>query len=214
MSAIKWIAAGVAAVATVFLFVRRAKAPEMPKCREQWAIHHGGKRDMNNVRVIVLHSTEGNTAAGAAGWFQNPASAGSAHVVVDDDECVRTLPDDVVPWGAKGVNEDGLHLEMAGHALDDPKTGAKAFTRDDWIAHRATLVAGAGVVANWAKLYDIPLKFIDAEALKNGERGITTHLEVTRAYSGGVGHVDPGSEFPLDTFMDLVGGNLPPEYIA
>jgi len=205
-------ALGVGAVIT--FWTRKAQAPEMPACIEMWALHHGGRRDMSRMRLIVLHSTEGNTAAGAAGWFQSPASEGSAHIVVDDEECYRTLPDDAEPWAAKNANHDGLHIELAGHALDDPKTGALAYTREDWLSHGPMLSKAAGVIASWSKMYDIPLVFLDAEALKRGERGVTTHYEITKAYAKGMGHSDPGPEFPLDVFLPLAGGEAPEMEIA
>jgi hypothetical protein len=207
MTAIRYVVAGVLLGAAALLLARRAGAPPMPRCREQWAAHHGGRRDMSKARLIVLHSTEGDTAASAAGWFQSPDSAGSAHVVVDDVECVRTLPDDVEPWGAAGANHDGLHLEMAGHALK--------YSRADWLSHVMMLDRAAGVVAAWSRQYRIPVRFVDAAGLRRGERGVTTHREVTRAYSGGAGHVDPGPAFPLGWLLDRAGGRGPgKEYVA
>jgi len=176
-----------------------------PTCLELWAIHHGGKRSMSDVRLVVIHSTEGNTASGAAYWFQNEASEGSTHVVVDDEQCFRTLPDDVVPWGARGTNEDGLHVEMAGHA---------SWTREQWLERRRTIQRAAAVAAVWGRFYGIPMRFLDAAALRRGERGVTTHAEVTKAYSGGMGHTDPGKNFPIDVFMRSAGGKAPERMIA
>jgi len=181
--------------------------PEMPECSDRYkAKHHGGTRPASQIRLVVLHSTEGDTAEGAAGWFANDASAGSAHIVVDDNACFRTLHDDVIPWGAQGdrANEDGLHLEMAGFAKR---------SRDEWLAHRETLRKGAAVVANWANKYGVPLKFlndVDLRRMGNSARGVTTHAAITRAFSIAGGHTDPGVGFPLDVFFDLAGGEVPP----
>ena len=41
------------------------------------AKHHSGKRPLASIKWIVMHSTEGDTALGAAVWFANPRSAGS-----------------------------------------------------------------------------------------------------------------------------------------
>lgn len=166
------------------------------------AAHHGGKRSMSKVRLIVLHSTEGSTAKGAASWFANPASAGSTQLVVDDRECYRTLPDDVVPYGAPGANEDGLHIEMAGFAK---------WTRAQWLEHEDTVRRAAALAADWSATYGIPLVYVDAAGLRAGKSGVTTHWQVTKGLNGGKGHVDPGPNFPLDVFMRYAGGVAPPD---
>jgi len=215
-----WTAGGLAAVATVLVARKVATAsglgftpPPMPTCDDSiQALHHGGTRDLSGgrIRLIVLHSTEGGTARGAAGWFAADASEGSTHVVVDDEECYLTLPEDVVPWGAKGdaVNEDGLHVEMAGYAK---------WSRDEWLERRKRIENAAAVVLDWAKRYDVPLVFLDADALRaagNDARGITSHREITKAYDISGGHQDPGPDFPIDVFMELVGGKAPEGFVA
>jgi len=207
----KWILAGVAAAiaAAIAFATRKASAIPMPACNDTIsAVHHGGTRSLSNLRLIVLHSTEGRTARGAAGWFANPDSAGSAHVVVDDQECYRTLPDSLIPWGAKGgdANENGLHIEIAGFAADNPTTGDKAFTRDEWLSHMARLRKAASVVWAWGKMYGIPMRFVDAAGLLRGESGVTSHYEITKAYHAG-DHIDPGKAFPYDVMMNLLGSN-------
>lgn len=169
-----------------------------PTCDARFtALHKGGTRAMNGVRVIVVHSTEGSTASGAAGWFTDPRSGGSAHLVVDDTQCFRTLPDNVIPWGAKGVNNDGLHLEIAGFAK---------WTRAEWMAHEARIRRAAQLVAAWCKQYGIPPRLLTADELKAGQRGITTHATAVKVYGGD--HTDPGAGFPLDVLMERVRGEL------
>jgi hypothetical protein len=197
-TAAKWVVGGVALVAVGYAVKRLIIHPSMPACDGSIvAVHRGGTRPASQIRLIVLHSTEGDTAAGAAGWFANDASEGSAHVVVDQDHCYRTLPDDAIPWGAKGdrVNEDGLHVEQAGYAK---------WSRDEWLANRATIDNAARVVAAWAWEYNIPLRFLTADDLRSmgtNARGVTTHLEVTKAFDVSGGHQDPGAEYPIDYFM-------------
>jgi hypothetical protein len=195
---------GVAIVAGVYSIFRRSSVVILtPDCSIAYAAaHHGGKRSMANVRLIVLHSTEGSTAKGAASWFANPASAGSTQLVVDDRECYRTLPDDVVPYGAPGANEDGLHIEMAGFAK---------WTRAQWLEREDTIRRAAAFAADWSNTYGIPLVYVDAAGLKRKESGVTTHWQVTKGLNGGVGHVDPGPNFPLDVFMRYAGGVAPPD---
>lgn len=207
-----WAAGGLAAVATA-LVVRRIAGggsvpePPLPACDDSLqAVHRGGTRSLEpgRIRLIVLHSTEGDTAKGAAGWFTQDASGGSTHAVVDDEECYRTLPEDVVPWGATGdrANEDGLHVEMAGYAR---------WSRDEWLAHRAEIEKAAAVALDWSRRYGVPLVFLTADDLRaqgGDARGITTHWEVTKAFGVEGGHTDPGPSFPIDLFLQLVGGKV------
>jgi hypothetical protein len=54
--------------------------------------------------------------------------------VVDDGQCFRTLENDVIPWGAKGANTNGFHIEHAGFAK---------WERRKWMSHEGTLRRGA-----------------------------------------------------------------------
>lgn len=199
----KYAAGGLTALA-VGMLARRAWARRlpMPACDMSiQAVHHGGTRDMSKIRLIVLHDTEGSTARGAAGWFANDASKGSAHYVVDDSECYHPLDDSLVPWGSKGdeTNRDGIHIEQA---------GLWTWTREQWLAHRATIEKAAAIAQNKARAYNVPLKFLTAADLKaQGEnaRGVTSHVEITRAFVVD-DHVDPGPGYPIDLFMALVQG--------
>ena len=200
----------------LFYFYRTRSSSDVappPTCEtDVRAAHHGGTRDMSEVDLIVLHSTEDSTAKSAADWFATtiegePESKqpGSTQVVVDDTGCYRTLPDNVVPYGAPNVNIRGLHIEMAGF---------HDWTREQWLEHLPTIEKAAGQAAAWAAEYGIPLRFLDAAALRAGERGgVTTHLEATKAFTPG-GHVDPGPNFPLDTFFSYAGGSITPEELA
>ena len=200
---VKYAVIGLAGFALAIVAKRAFGRLKMPVCDDSIrAIHHGGTREMSpgRIRLIVIHSTEGDTARGAALWFANEASGGSAHYVVDDSECYRTLPDNVVPWGAKGdrANEDGLHIELAGHA---------SWTREEWMHHAQTLLKAAAIVQHWVRTYGVPARFLTAADLKrlgDSARGITTHNEITKAFDIAGGHVDPGAGFPIDTFMGLV----------
>lgn len=165
-------------------------------CRRRFtAVHHSpGSRPLSAISHIVIHSTEGDTAAGAATWFANRESEGSAHLVVDDRECYRTLGDTLIPWGAKGTNRNGFHIEHAGHA---------DWNRQKWLGHEQTLRRGAFKAAFHAVKFGVPLKLLSANDLRHGRSGFVTHATASKAFNPG-GHTDPGSGFPLDHYMQLV----------
>ena len=67
-------------------------------------MRQSGRRDLSQIGLIVIHCTQSNSARSSAQWFENTRAQGSAHLVVDDVECYRTLDNEVIPWGAKGAN--------------------------------------------------------------------------------------------------------------
>jgi len=62
---------------------------------------HG--RNGHTVRAIVEHITDGETAAGAIGWFHSPASQVSAHYVVDRDGAIYQVVAEADTAWANGV---------------------------------------------------------------------------------------------------------------
>lgn len=163
------------------------------------AAHNSGQRLLAKIRNVCVHSTEGDTAAGAAGWFQNPKSEGSANMCVDNDIAYRTLNDDLIPWAAPGLNEQGWHLEMAGYAH---------WTRAEWLKHSAELKRGAYKAALRCNAYKIPVRWVGPIGLRLGRAGLTTHRDVSYAWpilarAAGF-HTDPGKGFPRDVFLSLV----------
>jgi N-acetylmuramoyl-L-alanine amidase len=152
-----------------------------------------GSRKPSEIRWIVLHSTEGGTAKSVARYFQSASSGGSTHLVVDDLECQRCLNDSTVSWGAKGANRYGFHIEQCGFAK---------WTTLEWRQHDKTLRRAAYKTAVHCKKFGIPVRFISAADLKENRKGITTHVECSRAFGGT--HWDPGKGWPQDLFMRYV----------
>lgn len=178
--------------------VRATAWPIARDCSARYrARRHSGTRKLATIRLGVVHCTEGSTAAGAAAWFANDASRGSAHLCVDGRECYRTLPPGMIPWGAPGVNGAGWHLELAGFARR---------SRAEWLAHRGTLERGAFKLAQNGR-GRFPMRFLTdrqlAAAIRGDKRvrGVCSHKQVSRVYGGT--HWDPGPAFPWDVFMAL-----------
>jgi hypothetical protein len=164
------------------------------------AHRHGGTRTRTS--VIVIHSTEGPTAAGAAAWFADKRSSGSTQLIVDDSSTFRPLDDETIAYGAHPYNQIGVHLEIAGFAK---------WTREEWLARDARLRRAARVVAYWCCKYEIPAVLLEdadvAAWAKSGieRKGITTHAACARgAHPKGGDHWDPGPEFPLDVLLAYV----------
>lgn len=154
------------------------------------AAHTSGPRPAPPT-LVVVHCTEGSTAEGAARWFANPRSAGSAQVVVDDAEVWRCVDDMVIAWHARGANTNGLGLEIAGFA---------SWSRAEWMSHMPRLQEAARIHAGWCRTYGIPL-------VESVTRGYHAHAGLP-----GNDHTDPGPNFPWTAYLDLVRCFLaPPE---
>lgn len=167
-------------------------------CKEKRAAHDSGPRPASAIRLVVLHSTEGGTAKSVAEFFATTAQA-STQLVVDDKECYRCVPDDVIPWGAPGVNISGLHIEHCGFAR---------WSQTEWMLHRPMLEESARHAARWALHYGIPVRHVGPRGLKLRRRGFTRHMDASAAFTPG-GHTDPGAGFPLVWYLERVR-----EYVA
>ena len=123
--------------------------------------------------------------------YSNTRAQGSAHLVVDDVECYRTLDNEVIPWGAKGANTRGFHIEIAGFA---------EWNHGEWMKHDEALRRAAYKAAVHAKKFGIPIRWLTGAQLKAGEKGFVTHAMCTTAFGGT--HIDPGRQCPTDQLLD------------
>ena len=155
------------------------------------AVRQSGRRDLSQIGLIVIHCTQSNSARSSAQWFENTRAQGSAHLVVDDVECYRTLDNEVIPWGAKGANTRGFHIEIAGFA---------EWQHEEWMKHREALRRAAYKAAVHAKKFGIPIRWLTPAQLKAGQKGFVTHAMCTQAFGGT--HSDPGRQCPTDHLLD------------
>jgi hypothetical protein len=175
-----------------------------PACSSTFrAVHDSGDRTPGQIRFIVLHATESaaNTAEAVARYFTSSGAGGSAHLVVDDDECFRCLPDLIVPWGAPPLNTAGYHIEHCGYT---------AWKAADWAQHVRTLERSAFKAFLRCRLYDIPPRRLTDAELAARKPGITTHAQVSRVFRKST-HTDPGSGFPLAWYVDRVKAYFNPD---
>jgi N-acetyl-anhydromuramyl-L-alanine amidase AmpD len=157
--------------------------------------------DQRIIELIVLHAMEepekGDTAEAVANYFAfNTTRKVSAHYCCDDDSEIQCVKDRDIAYAAPGANSNGLHIEQAGFTAQTAAQWADAYSSQMIREHVAPLVRAK------AAQYSIPLVFLDADALKSGRRGITTHAEVTKAWHLST-HTDPGLGYPMGSMLNI-----------
>jgi N-acetyl-anhydromuramyl-L-alanine amidase AmpD len=157
----------------------------------------------SDIRWIVLHSMEAGeastTAENVSKWFASGKGApmASAHYCIDDDSIVQCVKDEHVAFHAGTTgNKYGIGIELAGYARQ---------TKEQWLDNFSykMLKQAAQLTANLCKKFNIPAEFKDRKGLKNNEKGITTHNEITFAFREST-HIDPGPNFPMDLYISWV----------
>lgn len=166
-----------------------------------------------NVRLIVLHTMEapekGNTAESVASYFATQPKGGvggnggsSAHYNVDNDSIVQSVREKDVAYHAPGANNDGIGIEHAGYAKQSPDDWQDQFSQD-------MLTRSAELASNICLRHKIPVRFLDEKALLAGEKGITTHNVVSKAFKKST-HYDPGANFPMDRYLKMISDFMDP----
>lgn len=150
---------------------------------------------------VVLHTMEtpehNQISENIAGWFANPIAQTSAHYCVDPDSVVQCVDERACAWAAMQVgNANGIHIEMAGRAAQTAAEWADA-------PSQAILARTAALTADICRRHNIPAWYLTDQQLANGEKGITTHAQISRVFKQS-DHTDPGGGFPMDQFIGLV----------
>jgi N-acetyl-anhydromuramyl-L-alanine amidase AmpD len=152
------------------------------------------------IDVVVLHTMEiserPDAARICARWFAAPASQESAHYCIDARVVVQCVREKDIAWHARGGNAASIGIELAGFAVRSQRDW-----HDDY--SRAVLERAAELVADVCRRRRIPVRWLVATDLLAGRRGITGHVEVSRAYGKG-DRWDPGDGFPVEAFLDRV----------
>lgn len=159
--------------------------------------------------LIVLHCIEcdekGDSAESCARYFaaQKPTDKvrSSAHFAVDSDSIVQCVQAEMIAWHAPGENTRSIGVEHAGRARQ---------TQVQWLDEygRNMLSLSARLVAELCHHFKIPCTFLDAEDVRAGLCGITTHAQVTLAHPDKGTHTDPGAGFPVRWYLDEVRKHL------
>lgn len=158
-----------------------------------------------SVELVVVHTMEAPekpyTAESVAAWFSGKnAPQASAHYCVDEDSVVQCVREEDTAWHAPGTNHNGVGIEHAGYARQSPAEWADT-------ASIAILERSARLVAGICKRWSLPVQYVSADGLKAGQRGITTHHNATLAFRRS-SHTDPGKNFPMDRYLDLIRKNM------
>jgi N-acetyl-anhydromuramyl-L-alanine amidase AmpD len=160
---------------------------------------------MGTVDLVVIHATVSPCKVGGArqnaAYFQSADAGGLAHYIVDPAEVVQACKETVACWHAPPVNDRAIGVELC-----DPQSGLDS--RWGNAAHKAMLALAAPLFADICHRHNIPKVYVDHQSLLRGERGITTHHDVTLAWHKST-HTDPGPAFPMGAFITAVNGHKP-----
>jgi hypothetical protein len=174
-------------------------SPLADKYRE--AKHYTRVDRSQDIALVVLHTAEiveKPTAAEALmNWCAGPnAPRASWHFAVDDDSTTQSVLERFIAWHAPGANRTGIGIEMCGRARQ---------SLDQWHDEYslAVLERTAHLTRHLCDKWGLPVRFVDQEGLRRGDKGITTHAAVTRAFRKST-HTDPGKHFPMDEFLAMV----------
>jgi len=149
------------------------------------------------VQYVVIHYTAGSerstSAEDGAAYDQRRTDGTSTHYFVDSNsvvQCVYTR--DRANAAFHYGNRYGIQYELCGTVQ----------TRAQWLdaASDATLTNAARQIARDCIKYQLPVRRLTTAQMRNGEKGICGHVDVTNAYGLG-DHTDPGPEFPWDVLL-------------
>ena len=190
------LVAGLAALSTGAF----AATPDLSTCDVWMAACHytsSNRESTYNINRVVIHKTQGGTAAGAASWFANCASGGSAHFIFDkaNGYCYQSVREKDIAWhaGYSSTNSNSVGIEHSG-----------------WVANNDTSTACYNESAIETK------SCVTYYAVPANRSYIIGHSEVPGCSGTGGGvncHTDPGKYWNWSYYMSRVtgggGGTLP-----
>lgn len=153
-------------------------------------------RGGSGVRLIVIHTAEGaRTIESLGGFFQGNVGA-SSHTGADDK--ANTIGEYVKrsnkAWTQANYNPMAVAIELCGFA---------SWSTDEWHKHPNMLDNCAKWIAEEAKYYGLPITRLNDSQAQGSGRGVCQHANLG---SGGGGHWDCGSGFPMNHVLDLAKG--------
>lgn len=158
------------------------------------------------IEKIVVHVNVGpeveNGAQSLLGYLQK--IDGGYHAICDDQHTVTAAADNVVVWGAGGMNDRGLHVCMIGFADQTPLQWTDPYSN-------GAVEQAAQWVAQKCRQYAIPVvRLSPAQVATDGVKGICGHVDVSAVFAASQGHYDPGPNFPWTPFLARVAAIISP----
>lgn len=168
------------------------------------------------VRLIAVHTAEGSQRKESLGaYFRNPAVEASSHDGGDAFGLLGYVPYEEKAWTLLNGNPISDNLELCAFAT---------MTREQWMSEvdityyhtdlkRDVTVYNPKALLKWCAAWirerclarNIPIKKIDAAAIKRGESGVIGHIDWTLTGDGS--HTDPGPNFPWDYVISLANNS-------
>lgn len=153
---------------------------------------------------VVIHDEEypekGSASEDIGAFFSGPnAPQASAHTAVDNNSIVGCVHEVDTAWHAP-PNAHSLGIEHAGYS----NQGAAGWA-DDY--SETMLRLSAKLTADYCARYGIPVVWLSVQDLLAGKHGITSHNNVSQAWHQST-HSDPGPDFPVQHYLDLVNAEL------
>lgn len=155
------------------------------------------------VLAVAVHSTESqdlkgtkDDLRGVRSWFNNPASNASSHVGIDGSGNTEVwVRSNRKAWTIGAANGFTCNIEFIGRASQ---------SKAEW--EEVQIKEGAKWAAYWCVKYKIPAQKGNVRNI-NGlcvctRKGIIRHSDVTAAGFGS--HTDPGPNFPMARFLELI----------
>ena len=130
-----------------------------------------------------------------ANYFATTSRVASTAYCTDNNSTVRCLHDNEYGASAKGINREGVHVEMTGHANQTKAQWMDAYSV-------ATMKRTANLFALHHLEYGIPVKILNVPELRANQAGIVKHSTAVQAF-GGDFRSDPGENFPDEYFINL-----------
>lgn len=167
-------------------------------------------------RLIVIHTSEGGegpTWAESLNAFMaqpgdrisdsgNRYGASYQYVTDTDGGVWPAVRDDTFAYAAAGANWDGIHFCIPGKAGQ---------TRAQWLDDysMAHINALAWAMKLKATQFNLPLRRLTTQQVRDGAYGYCGHVNVSEAYHQS-DHTDPGPYFPWDVLAFLLTTPTPP----
>jgi hypothetical protein len=171
--------------------------------------------------MLVAHSMEAGefstTAENCAGYMARspgqggPSSPASINYSTDNNSTVCSLVPgrEAYHSGVGVINRCSIGTEHAGFADQ---------SREEWLddySYAMLWGQSAKLQAALAIVNDIQIRYLDVDALRRGERnGVTDHWTITRAFNVSGGHTDPGSNFPMQSWLQAIRDHITPPVVT